>query len=153
MHAPDRSVDVTDSFPATVRVAAVQATPVFLDRDATVDKACDRIAEAGRNGAELAVFPEGFIPTYPFWAWFIPPYRTKELRHLYELLLQQSVTVPGPVVDELGQAARDAGMAIVMGINERDDGGTGTTLYNSLLFIGPDGRLLGHHRKLIPTVA
>jgi nitrilase len=131
----------------------VQATPVFLDRQATIDKACDLVAEAGRNGAELAVFPEGFIPTYPFWAWFIPPYRTKDLRHLYELLLQQSVTVPGPVVERLGEAARDAGVTVVMGINERDDGATGTTLYNSLLFIGPDGRLLGRHRKLVPTVA
>lgn len=79
--------------PSPVRVAAVQATPVFLDLGATVEKACDLIAEAGRDGAQLAVFPEGFIPTYPFWAWFVPPFRTSELRELYDLLLQQAVTV------------------------------------------------------------
>ena len=134
-------------------MAAVQATPVFLDREATVDKACDLVAEAGRDGAQLAVFPEGFVPTYPFWAWFVPQYRTKDLRELFDLLLQQAVTVTGPDVQRLRDAARDAGTAVVMGVNERDDDGTGRTLYNSLLFIGPDGRLLGRHRKLVPTVA
>ncbi len=137
----------------TVRVAAVQATPVFLDREATVDKACALIAEAGRHGAHLAVFPEGFVPTYPLWAWYIPPIRTQEARVLYDELLQQSVTVPGPTVERLGEAARDAGVTVVMGINERNAEASGTTLYNSLLFIGPDGRLLGRHRKLVPTVA
>ncbi|MEX2501295.1 MAG: carbon-nitrogen hydrolase family protein [Trueperaceae bacterium] len=144
MHEPSSS---------TVRVAAVQATPAFLDRDATIDKACDLIAEAGRNGAELAVFPEGFVPTYPFWTWFVPPHRTKELRPLYDALLRAAITVPGPNVDRLGRAAREAGVAVVMGANERDAEGTDATLYNALLFIGSDGRLLGRHRKLVPTVA
>ena len=138
---------------ATTRVAAVQATPVFLDLAATLEKACDLIAEAGRHGAKLAVFPEGFLPSYPFWSWFIPPYRTMELRELYDRLLQESVTVPGPAVDRLGRAAREAGVAVVMGVNERNAEASGTTLYNSLVFIGPDGRLLGRHRKLVPTVA
>lgn len=142
-----------DSSPKTVCVAAIQATPVFLDRDATVDKACELIAAAGREGARLAVFPEGFIPTYPFWAWFIPPYRTWELRELYDVLLQQAVAVPGPEVERLAAAAREAGVAVVMGINEIDPEATGTTVYNSLVFIGPDGQLLGRHRKLVPTVA
>ena len=137
----------------TVRVAAVQATPVFLDREATVDKACALIAEAGRHGARLAVFPEGFVPTYPLWAWYVPPYKTKDARALYDELLRQAVTVPGPTVERLGEAARAASVAVVMGINERNVEGSGTTLYNSLLFIGPDGRLLGCHRKLVPTVA
>ncbi|HEM46355.1 MAG TPA: carbon-nitrogen hydrolase family protein, partial [Alphaproteobacteria bacterium] len=82
-----------------------------------------------------------------------PPYRTTDLRELYDLLLQQAVPVPGPDVDRLREAARDAGTAVVIGVNERNDAGTGTTIYNSLLFIGPDGRLLGRHRKLVPTVA
>ena len=138
---------------ATTRVAAVQATPVFLDLEATLEKACDLIAEAGRNGAKLAVFPEGFLPSYPFWSWCIPPYRTMELRELYDRLLQESVAVPGPVVDRLGRAAREAGVTVVMGANERNVEASGTTLYNSLLFIGSDGRLLGRHRKLMPTVA
>ncbi len=136
-----------------VRIAAVQSTPVFLDREATVDKACALIAEAGEQGARLAVFPEGFVPTYPLWAWYIPPYRTKDARVLYDELLRQAVTVPGPTVDRLAEAARAAGVAVAIGINERNVEASGTTLYNSLLFIGPDGRLLGCHRKLVPTVA
>ena len=144
---------MTEAFPTTVRVAAIQATPVFLDLEATLDLACDRIEEAGRNGAQLAVFPEGFLPSYPFWSWFIPPYRTKELRELYDELLRQSVRVPGPVVDRLAHAARTAGVSVVMGANERNTEASGTTLYNALLFIGSDGRLLGKHRKLVPTVA
>ncbi|MBA2668507.1 MAG: carbon-nitrogen hydrolase family protein [Trueperaceae bacterium] len=142
-----------DAAPDVVRVAAVQATPVFLDLEATLDVACTRIEEAGRNGAQLAVFPEGFLPTYPSWSWFIPPYRTKELRELYDALWRQSVTVPGPAVERLRQAARAAGVAVVMGMNERNAEASGTTLYNSLLFIGSDGTLLGKHRKLVPTVA
>jgi nitrilase len=144
---------MADAFPTIVRVAAVQATPVFLDLEATLDVACARIEEAGRNGARLAVFPEGFLPGYPFWTWFIPPYRTMELRPLYDALLRQSVTVPGPAVDRLRAAARAAAVTVVMGINERNTESSGTTLYNSLLFIGADGRLLGKHRKLVPTVA
>ena len=144
---------MADTFPTVVRVAAVQATPVFLDLEATLELACARIEEAGRNGARLAVFPEGFLPSYPFWSWFIPPYRTMELRELYDALLRESVTVPGPVVDRLGHAARAAGVTVVMGVNERNAEASGTTLYNSLLFIGSDGRLLGTHRKLVPTVA
>lgn len=120
---------MTDASSPPVRVAAVQATPVFLDRDATLQKACDLIATAGSNGARLAVFPEGFIPTYPFWAWFVPPFRTRELRELYDHLLRQAVTVPGPAVDRLADAARDAGVTVVMGINEVDLAATGTTLY------------------------
>ena len=152
-HGGPHDLPTTPEETDTVRVAAVQATPVFLDREATVDKACALIAEAGRNGARLAVFPEGFVPTYPLWAWYIPPIRTKEARVLYDELLQQSVTVPGPTVERLAEAARDAGVTVVMGINERNAEASGTTLYNSLLFIGPDGRLLGRHRKLVPTVA
>jgi nitrilase len=137
----------------TVRVAAVQATPVFLDLEATLEKACELIAQAGRNGARLAVFPEGFLPSYPFWAWFVPPHQTMLLRELYGELLSQSVTVPGPTVDRLARAARDSGITVVMGINERNAEASGTTLYNALLFIGADGRILGKHRKLVPTVA
>jgi nitrilase len=134
-------------------IAAVQATPVFLDRAATVEKACALIAEAGRAGARLAVFPEGFIPTYPLWAWFIPPGRTQELRELYTDLLENSISVPGDEVDQLCRAAAAARVNVVMGINERNAEASGTTLYNAMLFIGADGRLLGSHRKLVPTVA
>jgi nitrilase len=119
-HGEPNDLPTLPAEPDTVRVAAVQATPVFLDREATVDRACALIAEAGRNGARLAVFPEGFVPTYPLWAWYIPPIRTQEARGLYDELLRQSVTVPGPTVERLAEAARDAGVTVVMGINERN---------------------------------
>lgn len=134
-------------------IAAVQATPVFLDRAATLEKACALIAETGRAGAKLAVFPEGFIPTYPLWTWFIPPYKTAELRELYSELLENAVAVPSRETAQLCQAAAAAGVSVVMGVNERNAEASGTSLYNTLLFIGSDGRLLGKHRKLVPTVA
>jgi len=68
---------------STFKVAAIQAAPVFLNLEASVDRACELIAEAGQNGAKLAVFPEAFLPCYPLWTWFIPTARTKELRVLY----------------------------------------------------------------------
>jgi nitrilase len=132
-------------------VAAVQASPVFLDREATIDKACCLIAEAGAAGARLVVFPEGFVPAYPLWAWCIPAGETHALRELYSELLEQSVTVPGPGTARLGAAARAAGVCVAIGINERNAEASGTTLYNSLLWIDADGRLLGSHRKLVPT--
>lgn len=134
-------------------IAAVQAAPVFLNRDATLEKALDLIAEAARSGAKLAVFPEGFIPTYPLWAWFIPPYKTHDLRELYTELLENAVSVPGEATDRLCGAAADSGINVVMGINERNVEASGTTLYNTLLFIDADGHLLGKHRKLVPTAA
>ena len=132
-------------------VAAVQAAPVFLDRAATVEKACALIAEAGARGARLVAFPEGFIPAYPLWVWFIPAGETQALRELYSELLDQSITIPSEATDRLCAAARDAGVHVAIGINERNSEASGTTLYNSLLYIGADGRILGCHRKLVPT--
>lgn len=132
-------------------VAAVQAAPVFLDRDATLDKACRLIAEAGAAGAKLAVFPECFVPGYPFWVWFIPAGDTHPLRDLYGELLENAVDVPGPATERLCAAARDAGVAVAMGVNERNRDASGTTLFNTLVYIGRDGTLLGKHRKLVPT--
>src|SRR5688500_7411828 len=132
-------------------VAAFQRSPAFLDRDATVDRACEAIAEAGARGARLVVFPEAFVPGYPLWVWSIAAGRTQELRALYAELLDQAVTVPGPAVTRLGEAARAAGVHVAIGVNERNAEGSGTSLYNALLFLGADGRLLGVHRKLVPT--
>jgi nitrilase len=140
---------VSDSAP--FRIAAVQATSVFLDLDATVEKACGLIQEAAEGGASLAAFPEAFLPGYPLWAWFIPAKDTHALRHLYSELHRNSVTVPGPATRRLGEAAADCGIAVAMGINERSAEGSDSTLYNSLLYLGPDGRVLGRHRKFIPT--
>jgi nitrilase len=135
----------------TVRIAAVQAAPVFLDRAATVEKAVALIREAAAKGARLVVFPEGFIPAYPLWVWFIPAGDSHTLRELHAELLEQSVDVPGPVTEAIGAAAREAGLYVALGVNERNVEASGTSLYNTLLWFGPDGALLGKHRKLVPT--
>lgn len=131
------------------RAAAVQAAPVFLDRRATVEKACGLIAEAGRNGARVVAFPEVFVPGYPYWNWMMTPLDGGVwLKRLYE----QSVDVPGPDVDALCDAARRAGVYVVIGVNERSPVSLGG-VYNTNLVISPKGELLGRHRKLVPTFA
>jgi nitrilase len=133
--------------------AVVQAAPVFLNREATTAKACELIGAAGRAGARVIAFPEAFIPAYPDWVWAVPAGEGGILADLYATLLDQAVTVPSPTTDLLGKAAKQAGAYVVIGINERTTEGSGGSLYNTLLYIGPDGRILGKHRKLIPTGA
>lgn len=142
------TVRLNDTFP-TVRVAAVQAASVFLDREASTDKACALIEEAGSQGARLIGFPESFIPGFPLW------YRhylvdAAESRQMARALFAGGVEVPGPVTEALGEAARRAQAYVWIGIAEREPGSLGT-LYNSLLVLGPDGSVLGCHRKLVPT--
>jgi aliphatic nitrilase len=129
--------------------AAVQAAPVYLDTAKTIAKACDLVAEAASKGADLVAFPEVFVPGYPYWNWTMTPVAGSEW---FERLVRASILVPGPEVDQLREAARRAGCQVVIGVNERDRYSVGT-LYNTLLFIGPDGTLLGTHRKLVPTWA
>jgi nitrilase len=131
-----------------VTAAAVQATPVFLDREATVDKSVDLIQEAGSNGAGLVVFPETFIPTYPDWVWRTSPWN-RVSEEMYARLLENAVVVPSAVTEALGRAAKRAGAYVSMGVNERDE--HGGTVYNTQVYFGPDGSLLGKHRKLMPT--
>jgi nitrilase len=133
----------------TVIAAAVQAAPAFLDREACVERACRLIREAGSNGARLAVFPEAFVPTYPDWVWRSVPWQDQGA--LYRRLFENSVVIPSATTDALSEAARTAGMYVCMGVNERDE--RGSTLYNTLLYLGPDGSVLGKHRKLMPTGA
>ncbi|HHE42051.1 MAG TPA: carbon-nitrogen hydrolase family protein [Dehalococcoidia bacterium] len=135
------------AFPA-YRVAAVQAAPVFLDRDATVDKACRLIKEVAASGASLAVFPETWIPGYPVWTNADSRWNYRPAKEAYSLLYRNAVDVPGRVVDRLCEAAGAARVAVVMGVHERSATGT---LYNSMIFIDRDGRFLGKHRKLVPT--
>jgi nitrilase len=137
--------------PGSFRVAAVQASPVFLNHDATVKKACALIAEAAAAGARLIVFPEAFVPAYPLWVWWIPAGRTHQMRELYSEFLANSVVVPGPATERIGVAARAAGAHVVIGINERNVEASGASIHNTILFFGPDGGLLGKHRKLVPT--
>lgn len=134
-----------------LRVAAVQAAPVFLDQSATVDKACRLIEEAGDLGARLVAFPESFIPGYPDWVWAVPAGEMELLNRLYALFLQESLSIPGPAVKRLCQAARQAHTYVVMGLSERNSEASGASLYNSLLYISPEGEIMGRHRKLVPT--
>ncbi|NEA30720.1 carbon-nitrogen hydrolase family protein [Streptomyces sp. SID13031] len=131
------------------RAAAIQAAPVFLNTPATVAKACELIATAAREGAELIAFPEVFVPGYPYWNWTMTPIQGSPW---FEKLFDAAIDIPGPEVDQLRAAARRAGCTVVIGVNERDPFSMGT-LYNSIVFIGADGALLGVHRKLVPTWA
>lgn len=135
-----------DTYPK-FKVAAIQAAPVFLNREATTEKACRLIRDAGKEGAKVIGFPECFIPGFPHWF----DYRlSRECKSFITELFKNSVVVPGPVTDLLCRAAKDAGATVIIGLNERDAGSMGT-LFNTQLFIGPDGRILGKHRKLVPT--
>jgi len=140
---------VGDSYP-TVRGAAVQAASVFLDREASTEKACALIREAGRNGARVIGFPEGFIPAHPIWFHFHSATGRIGTRLSVELF-KNSVEIPGREIDALCAAARDARAYVVVGVCEKV-GGTLGTMYNTQVFIGPDGALLGTHQKLMPTV-
>lgn len=132
-----------DAFPK-VKVAAIHAASPFLDRDACVEKTCALIAEAAEQGAGLIVFPETFIPGYPYWIWTHTPATGAPF---YLRLFANSVTVPSETTDRIGAAARKAGAYVVVGISEKDGG----TLYNTLLFFDSAGRIINRHRKLVPT--
>jgi predicted amidohydrolase len=130
--------------------AVVQAAPVFLKRDATVEKACRLIHEAGKNGAKLVVFPEAWIPTFPHWPRALPKGERELSQEAWIKLYEESVEIPGPTPRALGQAAKGAGCVVVIGVNERTRE-AGATLYNTLLFLNHDGGVLGKRRKLLPT--
>ena len=131
------------------KAAAVQAAPVFLDTDATVDKACALIAEAAANGARLVAFPEVFIAGYPYWSWVMNPV---EGSPWFERLARSAIEIPGPEIRKIAQAAARHRVHVVIGVNERSATGIGT-LWNTLVTIDERGRLLGRHRKLVPTWA
>ena len=133
------------------RIAAAQATPVFLDKKATVDKACDLIARAGRDGAKLVVFPEAFIPGYPDWIWLVPNSNGAVLNELYTELVKNSVSIPDESTKQLCLAAKKASIFVVIGLNERNTEASNSSLYNTMLFIDDQGSIMGKHRKLIPT--
>jgi len=131
------------------KAAAVQAAPVFLDVDATVDKVCTLISEAARNGATLVAFPEVFIAAYPYWSWLANPI---EASPWFEKMVKASIEIPGPEIRKVAQAAASHHVTVVIGVNERSQTGIGT-IYNTLLTISDEGRILGRHRKLVPTWA
>jgi nitrilase len=135
-----------------IRAACVQAEPVVLDRERTLDKLASLTAEAASAGAELVVFPETFVAVYPssLWARAFAGWRDPRAKAAFARLAQQAVAVPGPDADRLGEVAREHGVWLVTGINEVDPERPGT-VYNSLLYHAPDGSLALHHRKLVPT--
>src|SRR6476469_5570387 len=131
----------------TVRVAAVQATPVILDAEACVDKAARLMNEAADGGAQLAVLPETFVPLYPSNAWAKGAAAFGGWDELWSRLHENAVDVPGPLVDRLAAACRRSRIYLAIGVNER----VGGSLYNTLLYLGPEG-LIHRHRKLMPTM-
>lgn len=132
-------------------VAVVQAAPVFMDAAKTVEKAVKLIHECADNGSQLILFPEAFIPCYPKGLTFgtVMGWRTKEGREDWRKYYENCVDVPGIYTDILGDAAKETGNYVCMGVMERD----GATVYCTMLYFGPDGTLLGKHRKLKPTAS
>jgi nitrilase len=133
----------------SVRVAVVQAAPVIMNREATVEKTLTLVQEAASKGAQIAVFPEAFISAYPRGLSFgaVVGSRTMEGRADWLRYHDSSITVPGETTEILGQAARDANLYLVIGVIEKEGG----TLYCTVLYFGPEGKLLAKHRKLKPT--
>jgi nitrilase len=145
---------VSETFPQ-VRVAVVQAAPLLFDREASVAKACQLVADAAARGAKLILFPEAFVPAYPRGLGFgtVVGSRSAAGRQTWKRYWANSVDVPGPATEALGAAAREAGAYLVVGVVERDTEFSRGTLYCSMLYFGPQGRILAKHRKLKPTAA
>jgi nitrilase len=145
---------MTESFPQ-IKAAVVQAAPILFDREATVEKACQLTAEAAAQGAKLILFPEALIPAYPRGLSFgtVVGHRSPAGRRTWQRYWANAVDVPGPATEALGAAARQARTYLAIGVIERDNQFSRGTLYCTLLYFGPDGRLLGKHRKLKPTAA
>ncbi len=137
---------------APVTVACVQAEPVVLDREATLDKLAALTAEAAGEGAQLVVFPETFVSVYPSSAWAkaLAGWVDPRAKTAFAALARSALEVPGPAADRLGEIAREHGVWLVTGVNELDPARNGT-VYNALLYHAPDGSLALKHRKLVPT--
>ncbi|MGZ8175934.1 MULTISPECIES: Nit6803 family nitrilase [Methylobacter] len=127
-----------------VRAAAVQIAPVFDSAFGTVDKVCQAISDAAKEGAQLVVFPETFVPYYPYFSFVLPPVASGSA-HLK--LYEHAVVVPGPVTDAVAAQARSLGVVVVLGVNERDHG----SLYNTQLIFDETGNIVLKRRKITPT--
>jgi len=134
------------------RVAIVQESPVFLDRGKTIEKALRLLDQAVSNGADLVVFPEAYIPGYPAWIWRLRPGSDWGVSEaIYERLLENAVDLENGDLVPLCEAAGKHGVTVICGIDEKEGGFSRTTLYNTVVGIGADGRILNRHRKLMPT--
>ncbi len=138
-----------------LKVGIIQASPVFMDIGASLKKAVQLIEEAAKEGAALVAFGETWLPGYPAWLDYCPGaalWNHQPSKEVFARLRQNSVIVPGKETKALGEVAADHGLIIVIGANERVESGPGNgTLYNSLLTFDADGKLINHHRKLVPT--
>jgi nitrilase len=132
---------------SSVRAACVQAEPVVFDRAGTLEKLSGLAREAAGAGAQIVLFPETFVPVYPSNRWARHLAHGTDGTKIFARLLEQSVEVPGPHAATLAGVAREHGIWLAVGVNERERG----TIYNSLLLFAPNGRLALHHRKLVPT--
>src|ERR1700674_3309055 len=128
------------------KVCAAHVAPIFLDSQATIQKACALIAEAAAAGARLIAFPESFVPGFPVWASVQAPIKNHDY---FKRLAANSIEVPGPEVRELCEAAGQHAIVVSIGISERTAASVGC-LWNTNLLIGADGAMLNHHRKLVP---
>ena len=140
---------------SSVTVAAVQASPVPFDLEATLEKVTRLTEAAAGKGAELILFPEAYVGGYPWGLAFGTSVggRTSAGRRTWDRYLKGAVEVPGPAVERIGEAAKANQVYLAVGVVERDSEFSGGTLFCSLLYFGPDGSLLGKHRKLKPTAA
>jgi len=135
-----------------VKVAVVQSPPVLLDRAATLAQMVAAIAKAAGEGASLVVFPEAYLPGYPTWAWRLKPGADMALAgDIHARLRDQSVDIARGDLAPLAEAAAAHRVTLVTGLNELDSEFSGTTLFNTVVVIGPDGSMLNRHRKLLPT--
>ena len=137
------------------RVAVVQAAPLFFDREGSVEKVCALTEGAAERGAKLVVFPEAYVGGYPWGLAFGTAVggRSDAGRRTWERYWSAAVDVPGPETERLADAARESGVYLCVGVVERDSTYSGGTLYCTLIYFGPDGSILGKHRKLKPTAA
>jgi len=136
------------------KVAVIQKPPTLLDRKETLKGALESVQEASSEGADLLVFPEAFIPGYPSWIWRLEPGRDTALSaDIHQRLRENAVDLTKDHLQPILDAAAKHQVTIVIGINELDSTFSGTTLFNTVLIIGPDGRILNRHRKLMPTNA
>lgn len=138
-----------------VKVGVVQAAPRLLDKQSAFTQIAAYASEASRQGVKLLVFPEVFVSGYPRGMTFGNRVgsRTAEGREDFRRYSESAITIPGEDTELLGEIAAENGIYLIVGALERDQEFSGATLYNSIVYVGPDGRLLGKHRKLIPTAA